>query len=144
AALQLTTDIGQFEEALAAVLDAAVLDDETLAQQLTQHPVEALLSDAQDAEQLADRHLRMPPDEVHDPVVGAAKPVLHEDRIGLGGEVAVGEKQQLDAFANRLLRRQTRIGVGLPLSNFYVSHVDLSGNLRYNVDVFYDIKFPGK
>src|SRR6266851_707567 len=127
AALQLAADIGQFEEALAAVLDAAVLDDEALAQQLAQYPVEALLGNAQDAEQLADRHLRMPPDKMHDPVMGAPEPVLHEDRIGFGGEVAIGEKQQLDAFANRLLAWRPRIGAGLFVGIFYVSHIDLSG-----------------
>ncbi len=81
---------------------------------------------------------------MHDPVVGAPETVLHEDRIGFGGEVAVGEEQQLDTLANRLLARRSRIGLGFAVLFFYVSHVDLSGNLRYNPDVFYDIKFPGK
>src|SRR5207248_1611466 len=85
AAFQLAADIGQFEKALAAVLDAAVLDDEALAQQLAEHAVEALLGDAQDAEKLADRHPGVPPDKMHDPVMGAPEIVLHKDRIGFGG-----------------------------------------------------------
>src|SRR5579863_9223813 len=86
----------------------------------------------------------MPPDEMHDPMMGAPETVLQEDRIWLGGEVAVGEKQQLDAFAHRLLARRPRIAAGPSVSIFYVSHIDLSGNLWYNPDVFYDIKFPDK
>ena len=82
-----------FEQPLAAVLRAAMLDDETLAHQLPEDAVEALLGDAQDVEQFADRHVRMPPDEMHDPVMRPAKTVLREDRVGLGGEITIGKKQ---------------------------------------------------
>ena len=77
--------VGQFEQPLAAVLGAAVLDDKALAHQLAQHPVEALLGDPQDAEQVADRHLRMPPDEMHDPVMRAPETVCA--RIASGSAV---------------------------------------------------------
>src|SRR5207302_663938 len=90
ALLQLTAAFGQFEETLAAVLGAAMLNDEALPYQLPQHAVEALFGDAQYPQQLADRHLGVPSDEMHDPVMGAAETVMLEDRVGLGGEVAVG------------------------------------------------------
>src|SRR5438067_12639433 len=93
AALQLAPTLGQFQEPLAAVLRPAVLDDKALPQQLAEYPVEALLGDPQNAEQLADRHLRVPPDEMHDPVMGAAEAVFLEDGVGLGGKVAIGEEQ---------------------------------------------------
>src|SRR2546430_10292842 len=86
-----------------------MLDDEALPDQLSEHPVEALLGDAQDAEQVADRHLRMPPDEMDDPVMRPAKAELRKDRIGLGGEIAIGEEQQLDAVPHLLLAQRKLI-----------------------------------
>src|SRR5258708_16500887 len=106
-----------------------MLDDEPLAQQLAEHPVEALLGNPQDVEQFADRHLRMPPDKMHDPVMGAPETVLHEDRIGFGGEVAIGEKQPPDALTNRLLPWRPYIGPALSLSLFYVTPADFSPTL---------------
>ena len=84
----------------------------------------------------------MAPDEMHHPVMRPAKTVLLEDRVGLGGEVAIGEEQQLDPLPHRFLglRRYIVLGGCLPVG-FYVSHVDISGNLRYKDSVFCDIKF---
>src|SRR6266446_7909264 len=84
----------------------------------------------------------MPPDEMDDPVMRPAEAVLREDRIGLGGEIAIGEEQQLDAVAHLLLAQRKLIHPRFLVAVFYVSHVDLSGNLRYNWDVFYDNKVP--
>jgi len=64
-----------------------------------------------------------------DPVMRPAKTVLIEDRVGFGGEVAVGEKQQLDALPHLLLAQEPRLGRGGRRRRFYVSHVDLLRNL---------------
>ena len=104
--------VGQLQQPLAAVLRAAMLDDEALPDQLPEHPVEALLGDAQDAEQVADGHLRMAPDEVDHPVMRPAKAELRKDRVGLGGEIAIGEEQQLDAVAHLLLAQEPWLDAG--------------------------------
>src|ERR1051325_1991407 len=128
-ALQLAPALGQLQEPLAAVLRAAMLDDEAPTDELAQHPVEALFCDPQDRQQIADGHLRMTPDKMHDPVVRAPKAVLLEDRIGLIRKVAIGEKQQLDALPHFLLAQERRFagdrGAGWGGRQFYVSHVDL-------------------
>ena len=80
-------------------------DDEPLPHELAQYPVQALFRDAQNAEQFADRHLRVAADEMHDPVMRPPEAVLREDRVGLRGKVPIGEEQQLDALANRLVAR---------------------------------------
>src|SRR6266498_2632950 len=78
AAFELAAAFGQFEQPLPAVLGATMLHDEPLANELAEHPVKALLGDAQNAEQLADRHLRMAPDKVHHPVMRPPESVLFE------------------------------------------------------------------
>ncbi len=64
---------------------------------------QALLGDAQDAEQLAHAHLRMAADEIDDAMMGAAEAIARQHRVGLGGEVAVGIEQKLDALAELVL-----------------------------------------
>jgi len=71
----------------------------------------------------------MPTDEMDDPVMRPAKPVLLEDRVGLGGEIALGEKQQFDALPHLLLAQEDGLGRGGRRRRFYVSHVDLLRNL---------------
>ena len=66
---------------------------------------------------------------MHDPVMRPAKTVLLEDRIGLGGEIAISEKQQFDALTDFLLAQEQRLGRALGRCRFYVSHVDLFRNL---------------
>jgi hypothetical protein len=56
--------------------------------------------------------LRVPPDEVHDPVMGSAETVFIENGIRLGGEVPIGEEQQLDAVPHLLLAREGTVGGG--------------------------------
>ena len=74
--LQFAAAFGQLQEPLPAVVGAAMLHDEPLPHELAQYPVQALLRDAQDAEQLADRHLRVAADEMHDPVMRPPEAVL--------------------------------------------------------------------
>src|SRR6185312_14916699 len=71
--LELAALFGQFQQTLAPVLRAAVLDDKPLADELAKYPIEALLGDPQDQQQFAHGHVRMPRDEMDDPVMGAAK-----------------------------------------------------------------------
>jgi len=73
----------------------------------------------------------MSSDEMDDTMMGAAKTVFCENRIGLGGEVTIGEEQQLDPLADRLLMQE----VGT-IEEIYVSHVDLSRNLWHYLGVF--------
>src|SRR5437588_531460 len=58
------------------------------------------------------------------------KAVLLKDRVGLGREVAIGEKQQLNALPHLFLAPEHRLagdcGGGWGGWRFYVSHVDLS------------------
>ena len=108
---------------MAAVAGALALDHEALAHQLAQHPRQALLGDAQDAQELGHRDVGVAAHEVDDPVVGAAETVLVEDLVGVRGEVAIGVEEELDALAQLLLPQEERIGTG-----FYVNHVDIYGS----------------
>jgi hypothetical protein len=114
----------QLETTLPAIMRTRPLEDELLPNQLTENAAQALLGDAQNAEQLADGHLRVASDEVDDAMMGAAKTISRKDRVGLCGEVAVSKEQQLDALSYLFLFEEIRVGEG-----FYVSHVDLIRNL---------------
>jgi hypothetical protein len=54
--------------------------------------------------------------EVQDAVMGAAKAVLFEHRVGAAGEIPIGEEQQLDASnevgLGIVLRLRARCSVG--------------------------------
>src|SRR6185312_4620858 len=119
-ALELDALLGELEQALPAVAAARLLADEALAHELAQDAAQALLGDAQDAEQVGDAHLRMAADEIDDAVMGAAEAVFRQHGVGLGGEVAIGVIEQLDRLAQLLLAEEEQVGAG-----FYVSHVDL-------------------
>ena len=82
--------------ALALVLDAGALLDETGLDQFLQDAVEALLGDLQDVEQFGDRQARAAVDEMQDAVMGAAEAVFGEDAVGIADEIAIGEEQKLD------------------------------------------------
>src|SRR5262249_40181682 len=102
---------------------------------LAEHPVQALLGNPQDAEQLANRYQRVAADEMDDAMMGAAEPIFFEDRIRLRGEVAIGEEQELDALPYFLLVQISGFTVcGCLLRfcrpKFYVSHVDIFCNHR--------------
>ena len=83
---------GQLEEPLPPVVGPGTLQHELLAHQMAENPAEALLGDAENAEQLADRDLRMAADEMDHPVMGAAETVARENGIGLRRKVAVGKE----------------------------------------------------
>ena len=72
----------------------------------------------------------MAPDKVDDAVVRAAKAVARENRVGLGGEVAISEEQQFDTVPDRILAGGKPAG-----PQFYVRHIDLSRNLAYRLGV---------
>jgi hypothetical protein len=100
------------EKALPAILRAGMLDNETLADELAKHPVEALLGDPQNQQQFADRHLRPSSHEMDHPMMRSAEIVLRQDRVGLGGEVAIGEEQQLNALPHLLIAEEGRFASG--------------------------------
>src|SRR5262249_55485272 len=89
-ALELMPLRGQLEQPLPPVTRARPLQDELLPHQLTKDTVQALLGDAQNAEQLGDRHLWMATDEMDDSMMRPAEPIPRENRIGIGGEVPIG------------------------------------------------------
>src|SRR5262249_16328202 len=120
-ALQLDALGGELQQALAAVAGARSLQNEALPHQLAQHPAQALLGDAQDAQQLGHGHLRIAADEQDHSVMRAARGEAGEDCLRLGGEVAVGVEEELDALAQLLLAQEEQVVGG----GFYVSHVDL-------------------
>ena len=65
--------------------------------ELLQDAGEALLGDLQDFEQFGDPEAGIAVHEMQDAVMGAPEAVLREHGIGIAGEIAVGEKQKLDA-----------------------------------------------
>jgi hypothetical protein len=84
------------------------LDNTALPDQLAKGSVHALFGNAQNAEQLADGHLRMASDEMDYAMMGAPKIVLREDLIRFCGEIAIGEVQQLDPLPYLILARSSR------------------------------------
>ena len=64
---------------------------------MLQHPCQTLLGDLQDFEQIGNLQPRVAIDEVQHAVMRTPQAELGEHGIGLAGEVAVGEEQQLDA-----------------------------------------------
>jgi hypothetical protein len=98
-----------------------LLYDEFQANQLAEDAAQALLRDAQNCKQFADRHLWAAANKMDDAVMSAAKPVSRENRVGLGSEITIGEEQQLDSLPHFLL------GDGLRVSRrIYVRHIDIS------------------
>ena len=68
--------LGQLQVALAAVLAPDPALDQPVLDQLAQHPVQALLGDAEDLQELVDRQPRAAVDEVDRPVVRPAVAAL--------------------------------------------------------------------
>jgi hypothetical protein len=98
--------------------------DEFLPYQMSKNTVQALLGDSQDAEQLANRHLRMAPDKMNHTVMRTAETKLRQDGVGLRCEIPIGKEQQLDPLAHLVLAQGSRA-----VGQFYVRHIDLSRNL---------------
>src|SRR5690242_12870687 len=110
-----------------------MLNDEPLPHELPQNPAQALFRDPQDVEQFADRHLRVAADKMHDAVMRPPEAVLREDRIAFGGEVAIREKQELAALANRLFRdfraSASRLWGGRLFMSVMLTYFAMSGTL---------------
>src|SRR3546814_13409668 len=88
---------------------------------LDEHGGERLLGDAQNGQQFRHRDARVAADEVDDAVVSPAEAVGGENLVGLAGEVAVGEEQQLHRLAQLFLAQDEGVRTA-----FYVSPVDIS------------------
>src|SRR5215469_480861 len=98
----------ELQKPLPPVSRAGTLDDEALPDQLAEDAVQALLGDAQNTEQLADRDLRVASDEMDHAMMGPAKIVFREDLIRFCGEAATGKEQQLDTLSDLVLDRRER------------------------------------
>ena len=120
---------GRVELALAAVARALHLHDVAGVDQLLQDARQALLGDLQHVEQFGDRQPGLAVDEMQHPVMGAAEAVVGEDLVGVGGEIAIGEEQQLDDRKVDVRRRPTsavRIGLAAGCTAISSSPVPLS------------------
>ena len=93
----------QFEETLPPIVGAGLLQDELLPNQLAKDAAQALFGDAQDGQEFADGHLGVSSDKMNDAVMGAAKTASRQDGVGLGGEITIGKKQQLNPLPHLLL-----------------------------------------
>src|SRR5262249_27034393 len=105
-ALEFAAPRGQVEQPLPAVTRTRALYDEPLLHELAENAAQALLGDLQNVEKLPDCHLRMAPDKMDDAVMGAPETVLRENRIRLGGKIAIGKKQELDTLPDLVLYRR--------------------------------------
>ena len=126
----------ELQKPLPPVSRAGMLDDEALPDQLAEDAVQALLGDAQNTKQLADRDLRVASDEVDHAMMGPTKIVFRKNLIRFCGEIAVGEIQQLDPLPHLILDRSR-----CDSKRFYVRHIDLSCNLGYWKTVVCDTRF---
>ena len=77
-----------------------------------QHPRQALLRDPQDAQQVADRDARLPPDEMDRPMMRPPQPQLVQDRVGRRREIPVGEEQQVLRVSHLLLPQEQVVHPG--------------------------------
>src|SRR6516225_888824 len=100
--------------------------DKALSHQLAKNTIQALFGDAEDRQQLADRHPWMATDKVDHSVMGPPEIVARENRIRLRGEIAVGKEQQFDPLSHLV-----PVDKGCGNRCFYVSHIDLSRSLGY-------------
>ncbi len=88
------------------------LGDVVALHQLVQHARQALLGDAQDAQQVADGDARVAADEVQRTVMRAAKAELVQDDVRGSGEIAIGEEHQVLGGADFFLAQEQQIGPG--------------------------------
>lgn len=114
-AFQFLAAVGQIEQALTPVLQPRALFHELPIDQLFQDTRKALLRYPQNAEQLGNRGTRIAADEIDHPMVGAPETILGQNRVRPGGEVAIGEEQQLHRLIEFLLSQKQRIGHGVGL-----------------------------
>ena len=111
AALECRAADGEGEMALPGVAGAAGLGDVVLFDQGGEDAGEALLGDAEDGEEVADGNAGATADEVDGTVMGAAEVEIVEDAVGGGGEIAVGEEEQILGLPHLLLAKEEVAGV---------------------------------
>ena len=99
---------GGEQKPLAPVEGAGALLDEILVDQLFQDTAEALLGDAQNIEKVRDLDAGIAIDKMENPVMGTSEIVLCEHVVRVGGEVAIGEKEQFNQIVRQLVRRLCR------------------------------------
>ena len=87
--------LGRVEQALASVRSARLLHDISLVDQLLEDAAQALLGDVEHVEQVGDCETRMAIDEMQHAVMRPAEAEILEDRVGVTGEIAIGEEQEL-------------------------------------------------
>ena len=104
--------VGQGEMALAAVAGATGLRDIVLVDECGEDAGEALLGDAQDGEKIADGDAGGAADEVDGAVVGATKAEIIEHAVGGGGEVAIGEEEEILGLPHLFLAEEEVAGAG--------------------------------
>ncbi len=77
---------------------ARLLHDIALVDQLLEHAGEALLGDGENVEQVGHPQARVAIDEMQHPVMRPAEAEILEDGVGVAGEIAIGEEQELGEF----------------------------------------------
>ena len=78
---------------MAAVVKAGGLNHMPRIDQLFKHARQALLGDPQDLQQLGNRHTGLSVDEVENTVMRPPESDLFQNKIRVGGKVAIGKKQ---------------------------------------------------
>src|SRR5829696_2279185 len=91
------------EKPLASVGRSGQALNEVLLDQFLEHPVQALLGNAQDVQEFGDGQARLPVDEMQHAVMGPPEPVFGEDAVRVAYEVAVGEKEEFYQVVGRQL-----------------------------------------
>ena len=114
---------GQAQQPLAAVAVADDQVDMTLLLQVGEHPTQRLLGDAEQPQQIADRHIRSPGNEVKRAMMGSPQSARAQQVIGAADHIGIAEIEQLDAAA-QLGFAQEQCGSARRRRNC-VSHVDV-------------------
>ena len=86
--------VGREQQPLPAVGVAGLLLDIAIVDQLPKHAGQGLLGDLENIEQIGHRHAGAQIDEIQHPVMGPAKTLPVEQRVGIAGKIAVGEEEQ--------------------------------------------------
>ena len=92
------------EQALTAVVGSLLLHHVALVDELLEDTAERLLGDLENVEQLGNLHAGIAIDEMQHAVVRAPEAEFREHVVGIAGEIAIGEEQQLDHVPGGLAR----------------------------------------
>ena len=105
----------QIKPPLPPILAAGALNDEALVDKLLQNARQRLLGDLQNIQQFRDFQAGIAMNEMQHPMMRPPEAVLFQHRVGVAGEIAVGEVEQFHA-GNDLgvdaLRPAVRRGAG--------------------------------